>query len=103
MLRFDPKCALWAEREIDLTLTEFRIVILLAEKVGQDVGYREIYDIVHGAEAVAKRNHPIGMSRSKSMMVGVRSSVHSTVFENLALSRIPAITATQYCAISLGS
>jgi len=45
--------ALWADREIDLTLTEFRIVRLLAEKAGQDVGYREIYDLVHGKDFIA--------------------------------------------------
>jgi two-component system, OmpR family, response regulator ChvI len=53
MLRFDTNRALWAEREVDLTLTEFRIVTLLAEKAGQDVGYREIYDIVHGKDFIA--------------------------------------------------
>ena len=53
MLRFDTNRALWAEREVDLTLTEFRIVTLLAEKGGQDVGYREIYDLVHGKDFIA--------------------------------------------------
>ena len=53
MLRFDTNRALWAEREVDLTLTEFRIVTLLAEKEGQDVGYREIYDLVHGKDFIA--------------------------------------------------
>ncbi len=47
MLRFDTNRASWAERAVDLTLTEFRILTLLAEKAGQDVGYREIYDLVH--------------------------------------------------------
>ena len=47
-LRFDTNRALWAGRVIDLTLTEFRIVSLLAESAGKDVGYREIYDLVHG-------------------------------------------------------
>jgi len=53
MLRFDTNRALWAERAVDLTLTEFRIVALLAEKAGQDVGYREIYDLVHGKDFIA--------------------------------------------------
>jgi two-component system response regulator ChvI len=52
-LKFDTKRALWAGREIDLTLTEFRIVRLLAEKAGQDVGYREIYDLAHGKDFIA--------------------------------------------------
>ena len=45
--------ALWAGRTVDLTLTEFKIVTLLAEKAGQDVGYREIYDLVHGKDFIA--------------------------------------------------
>jgi len=53
MLGFDTNRASWAEREVDLTLTEFRIVTLLAEKAGQDVGYREIYDLVHGKDFIA--------------------------------------------------
>jgi two-component system response regulator ChvI len=52
-LRFDANRALWAGRTIDLTLTEFKIVTLLAEKAGQDVGYREIYDLVHGKDFIA--------------------------------------------------
>src|SRR5260370_12248570 len=53
MLRFDTNRASWAERAVDLTLTEFRILTLLAEKAGQDVGYREIYDLVHSKDFIA--------------------------------------------------
>ena len=52
-LRFDTNRALWAGRVIDLTLTEFKIVTLLAENAGQDVGYRMIYDLVHGKEFIS--------------------------------------------------
>ena len=52
-LRLDTQRALWAGRAIDLTLTEFKIVMLLAEKAGQDVGYRQIYDLVHGKDFIA--------------------------------------------------
>jgi two-component system response regulator ChvI len=53
MLRADTNRALWAGRVVDLTLTEFRIVTLLAERAGREVGYREIYDLVHGKDFVA--------------------------------------------------
>jgi two-component system response regulator ChvI len=53
MLRVDTNRALWAGRTVDLTLTEFRILTLLAEKADQDVGYREIYDRVHGKDFIA--------------------------------------------------
>jgi two-component system response regulator ChvI len=52
-LRFETNRALWTGRAVDLTLTEFKIVTLLAEKAGQDVGYREIYDLVHGKDFIA--------------------------------------------------
>jgi two-component system, OmpR family, response regulator ChvI len=52
-LRFDTNRALWAGNTVELTLTEFKILALLAEKAGQDVGYREIYDLVHGKDFVA--------------------------------------------------
>ena len=53
MLRFDTNRAAWAGRPVDLTLTEFRILTLLAEKADRDVGYREIYDLVHGKDFIA--------------------------------------------------
>jgi two-component system response regulator ChvI len=52
-LRFETSRALWAGHSLDLTLTEFRILTLLAERAGQDVGYRDIYDLVHGKDFVA--------------------------------------------------
>jgi two-component system, OmpR family, response regulator ChvI len=52
-LRFETNRAVWRDRLVDLTLTEFRIVALLADKAGQDVGYREIYDLVHGKDFIA--------------------------------------------------
>jgi two-component system, OmpR family, response regulator ChvI len=52
-LRFDTSRAVWAGRTVDLTLTEFKILTLLAEKAGHDIGYREIYDLVHGKNFIA--------------------------------------------------
>src|SRR5580704_9581062 len=52
-LRFDTNRAVWRERETDLTLTEFKLVALLVLRAGEDVGYRELYDLVHGRNFVA--------------------------------------------------
>ena len=52
-LRFDINRAAWGASTLDLTLTEFKIVALLALRTGEDVGYREIYDLVHGKDFVA--------------------------------------------------
>ncbi len=38
--------AYWNDTDIDLTVSEFRVVHLLARNVGRHVGYREIYDTV---------------------------------------------------------
>lgn len=42
------KRAFWNGRQVDLTLAEFEVVQRLAERAGEDVSYREIYDRVHG-------------------------------------------------------
>jgi two-component system, OmpR family, response regulator ChvI len=52
-LHFDAKRAHWAGQVIDFTLTEFRMVSQLALKPGEDVSYRELYDLVHGNGFVA--------------------------------------------------
>jgi two-component system response regulator ChvI len=52
-LRFDINRAAWRGTTLDLTLTEFKIVALLASRAGEDVGYRELYDLVHGKDFVA--------------------------------------------------
>jgi two-component system, OmpR family, response regulator ChvI len=52
-LRFDINRANWSGAPIDLTLTEFKIIALLALRTGEDVSYREIYDLVHGKNFAA--------------------------------------------------
>src|SRR3546814_3261812 len=47
-LRPDSNRALWKGEEAALTLTEFAIVQHLAVNAGRDIGYREIYVLVHG-------------------------------------------------------
>ncbi|MEM8799494.1 MAG: response regulator transcription factor [Pseudomonadota bacterium] len=55
----DASRAYWRNRTVDLTLTEFRIVRYLAGRAGQDSGYRQIYDQVHG-EGFAAGDGEIG-------------------------------------------
>ncbi|RMH64260.1 MAG: DNA-binding response regulator [Bacteroidetes bacterium] len=38
----------WRGADVGLTLTEYRLVRFMAEQAGRDVGYRELYDLVHG-------------------------------------------------------
>jgi len=52
-LRFDINRVRWAGQTIHLTLTEFQIVLRLLTTRGEDVSYRDIYDLVHGKDFVA--------------------------------------------------
>jgi two-component system response regulator ChvI len=52
-LRTDTSRAYWKGQELELTLTEFNIVVLMATRAGQDVPYRDIYDLVHGKDFIA--------------------------------------------------
>lgn len=45
--------AFWKGEMVKLTLTEFNVVRLLAERAGEDVTYRDIYDLVHRPGFVA--------------------------------------------------
>jgi two-component system, OmpR family, response regulator ChvI len=47
-LRRDTARAFWNGSEVPLSITEFKMVDLLASRSGQDVRYRELYDLVHG-------------------------------------------------------
>jgi two-component system response regulator ChvI len=53
MLKTDTSRAYWKTKELELTLTEFNIVVLMAMRAGQDVPYRDIYDLVHGKDFIA--------------------------------------------------
>jgi two-component system response regulator ChvI len=52
-LNLESNRAFWRAGQVELTLTEFEIVRFLASRVGQDIRYREIYDLVHGKGFVA--------------------------------------------------
>lgn len=45
--------AQWKGQSVPLTVVEFNIVRLLASRAGEDVTYREIYDVVRGKEFFA--------------------------------------------------
>lgn len=52
-LRRDTGRAFWKEKQIDLSLTEFKMLLYLVSRAGNDVRYRELYDLVHGKDFVA--------------------------------------------------
>ncbi|HUL10266.1 MAG TPA: response regulator transcription factor [Candidatus Acidoferrum sp.] len=52
-LRNDINRAFYDGKRVDLTLTEFQIVRLLAGTADTDVSYRQIYDLVRGKDFIA--------------------------------------------------
>ncbi len=68
VLRPDISRAYWAGRDIDLTVTEFKIVYLLVSRAGEYVTYRSIYDCVHHAGFMAGNG-------SNGFRTNVRSSI----------------------------
>jgi len=68
LLRADVSRAYWDGRDIDLTVTEFKIIYLLVQRAGEYVTYRSIYDCVHHAGFVAG-------SGEEGFRTNVRSSI----------------------------
>lgn len=52
-LRRETHRAFWNGQEVSLSVTEFKMVELLAANPGRDATYRELYDLVHGDGFVA--------------------------------------------------
>jgi len=73
-LRTQTHRAFWAGSMVDLSLTEFRIVTLLAGKAGEDVGYREIYDLVHGKDFVAGNGEDGYRTNVRSLVKRIRKA-----------------------------
>jgi len=67
-LRPDSGRAYWKGHDVDLTLTEFKIIYLLVSRAGEYVTYRSIYDCVHHAGFVAG-------SGEEGFRTNVRSSI----------------------------
>jgi two-component system response regulator ChvI len=71
-LRADSCRAMWHGREVPLTLTEFHVVALLADKAGGDVSYREIYDVVRGEGFIAGIGNEGYRSNVRTMVKRIR-------------------------------
>lgn len=52
-LNLKARRASWRGTRVPLTITEFNIVCRLASRAGEEVSYREIYDVVHGNDFIA--------------------------------------------------
>ncbi len=64
--------ATWQGQAVTLSLTEFKIVNLLALNAGRDISYRDIYDLVHGAGFQAGEGHDGYRTNVRAFMKRIR-------------------------------
>jgi two-component system response regulator ChvI len=69
--------ATWKGADLDLTLTEFNIVYLLASRVGEYVTYRAVYDCVHGVGFVAGSGDDGFRANVRSSIKRIRIKFHA--------------------------
>lgn len=78
--------AFWRGRQVDLTIGEFRVVRLLAERAGRDVSYREIYDSVRGEGFLAGSGEEGYRANVRAMVKRIRQKFRAVddTFDALA-------------------
>lgn len=77
-LRFDVNRACWRGQRVDLTLTEFRMVALLAMRAGEDASFRDLYDLVHGKDFVAGSGHDGFRGNVRTFIKRIRKKFRAT-------------------------
>src|SRR5271154_3320798 len=77
-LRLGSNRAFWRGRPVALTLTEFRMVARLTLTPGEDVSYRELYDIVHGKNFVAGNGSDGYRTNVRTFIKRVRRKFHDS-------------------------
>jgi two-component system response regulator ChvI len=82
--------AMWKGQSVALTVTQFRIIQLLASRSGQDISYREIYDTVHGAGFAAGDGEHGYRVNVRSLIKRIRRSFQAVDPEFNAISNYPA-------------
>lgn len=71
-LRHDSCGVLWCGREVGITISEYKVIELLATNAGQDVPYRRIYDVARGAGLIAAYGEQGQRSNVRSIIKRLR-------------------------------
>ncbi len=84
-LRTKVSRALWDSKDVDLTVTEYRIVELLAAQVGRFFSYRQVYDCMHYAGFIAGCGNDGYRVNVRSAMKRIRNKfrVHAPGFAEI--------------------
>jgi two-component system response regulator ChvI len=82
--------ALWKGHQVSLTVTEFKIVRQLACRAGEEVSYREIYDVVHGAGFLAGDGPHGYRSNVRSLIRKIRNRFRTTDADFAEIENYPA-------------
>lgn len=88
-LKLQSHRALWRKALVPLTVTEFKIVRLLVCRSGEEVSYREIYDVVHGAGFVAGDGQHGYRSNVRSLIRKIRNRFRAIDAEFLEIENYP--------------
>ncbi len=89
-LRADIGRAYWDGIDVDLTLTEFRIVYLLASRTGDYVTYRTVYDCVHHAGFVAGNGDDGFRTNVRSAIRRIRNKFRALDHKFSAIENYPS-------------
>jgi two-component system response regulator ChvI len=78
-LRLDFKTcrAYWQDQPVNLTITEFNIVNLFSSRIGENLSYREIYDVVHGIGFCAGDGTHGYQTNVRSLIKRIRQKFHA--------------------------
>jgi two-component system response regulator ChvI len=76
MLKLRVSRAFWDTVDVNLTLTEFNIVRLLASNVGNQVTYREVYDCMHHVGFIAGTGDHGYRTNVRSSIKRIRKKFH---------------------------
>ena len=88
-LKLQSHRALWRKSLVPLTVTEFKIVRLLVCRAGEEVSYREIYDVVHGAGFVAGDGQHGYRSNVRSLIRKIRNRFRAIDPQFLEIENYP--------------
>lgn len=72
MLRLDTDRVVWRGRPVPVTGTEFKMLRLLVQQPGTAIGYRALYDLVHGPGFMAGKGQVGYRANVRAFMKRIR-------------------------------